>query len=104
RHERNAVPRTRPHDRLHLLDALRQDDKRRDDAVARQAVAFVGAELLRLGDDGAVREPGADLLLERARQRHECKATSVATKTDIALIVPVPAGGEGILTDGALDF
>src|SRR5438876_654532 len=33
-----------------------------------------------------------------------CKATSVATKTDVALTLPIPAGGEEILADEALDF
>ena len=39
-----------PDDRLHLLDAAGKRDERRHDAGARQAVALVRPQLLRLAD------------------------------------------------------
>src|SRR5207248_3493623 len=104
RDERDGVTRARAYNRLHLLGRLRQHDERRHDAVARQPVALVRPQLLGRGNHRAGPQSGSNLVLERARQRHECKATSVATKTDITLTLAVPAGGEAVLADEALDF
>jgi hypothetical protein len=62
--ERDAGRVARPHDRLDLLRRLRQHDERRHDATAGQTVALVGAELLRLRDDRALRHAGPDLVDE----------------------------------------
>jgi len=50
RDERQALLVADAHDRLHFLDRARKRDERRHDPVAREAVALVRAQLLRLAD------------------------------------------------------
>ena len=94
------------HDRLHLLGRLRKDDERGHDPVPGQAVALVGAQLLRLVDHRARRKQSLQYRLqapsvinlqlesldERARQGHACQSIAVATAIPRGVEVLADAG------------
>src|SRR5205823_3993977 len=80
----------------------RQDDERRLRAVAGQGVALVDLQLLRSLDERAYRELDLELALERRLEAHPCDAIAVVKAAELTM--PVPPGGERVLSDEALAF
>ena len=94
------------HDRLHLLGRLGQADEPGDHPPPRQPVALVRAQLLVLGEHGALRQRRCDGLGERPREPHACQSMPMATTLPAGVEVLADAGeaGERILTPEALAF